>query len=204
MPVEVLEHVLRALREGVLVVDAAGRRVYANEEAARLTGYPSVEALLEAPAGGGGRPLRDPRPRPAGRSTRWTCRAAGRSQARTRRRCSSASGRATAPSASRRCGAPPSGTTTGARAYVITFFREVTEQVSEADQVEALYLHAQQTTRSSTPSTGARRSGSASGTATSATCGSTRRSRGSTSGRPRITSAARSTRSSRSSPTTSR
>ena len=34
----------------------------------------------------------------------------------------------------------------GASAYVITFFREVTEQVIEADQVEALYLHAQQTT----------------------------------------------------------
>jgi len=49
VPVEVLEHVLGALHEGVLVVDAAGRRVYANDEAARLTGYPSVDALLEAP-----------------------------------------------------------------------------------------------------------------------------------------------------------
>jgi PAS domain-containing protein len=34
----------------------------------------------------------------------------------------------------------------GANAYVITYFREVTEQVVEADQVEALYLHAEQTT----------------------------------------------------------
>src|SRR5207248_3112018 len=34
----------------------------------------------------------------------------------------------------------------GTRAYVVTFFREVTQQVAEADQVEALYIHAQQTT----------------------------------------------------------
>ena len=86
MPVEVLEHVLGALHEGVLVVDAAGRRVYANEEAARLTGYPSVDALLEAP----------PEEAAArsifgtGRGARFlppNCRAAGHSPARTPRRC---------------------------------------------------------------------------------------------------------------------
>ena len=62
VPVEVLEHVLGALHEGVLVVDAAGRRVYANDEAARLTGYRSVDDAARRSARRSRRPLRDPRP----------------------------------------------------------------------------------------------------------------------------------------------
>src|SRR5205823_8632397 len=46
---ELLELVLAHLVDGVLVVAASGARVYANAEAARLTGYPSPEALLGAP-----------------------------------------------------------------------------------------------------------------------------------------------------------
>src|SRR4051794_18875122 len=46
---ELLELVLANLVDGVLVVDAKGGRIYANAEAARLTGYPSAEALLHAP-----------------------------------------------------------------------------------------------------------------------------------------------------------
>ena len=46
---ELFETVLRHLRDGVIVSDAGGRRVYANEQAALLTGYASVEELLAAP-----------------------------------------------------------------------------------------------------------------------------------------------------------
>ena len=146
MPVEVLEHVLGALHEGVLVVDAAGRRVYANEEAARLTGYPSADALLEAPPEEAAArfEIRD-RVRAAARADRAS-RPPGVRQARTPSRCSSASGQAAAPSASRRCGAPRSATRTARGAYVITFFREVTEQVIEADQVRRSTCTQQQTT----------------------------------------------------------
>ena len=145
MPVEVLEHVLGALREGVLVVDAAGRRVYANEEAARLTGYPSVAALLEAP--------------PEEAAARFEIRD------RSGRRLDAAElpgRRAFAGEDSEamlvrfRSGDGPERVSEvrsatirgldGARTYVITFFREVTDQVSAADQVEALYVHAQETT----------------------------------------------------------
>ena len=91
VPVEVLEHVLGALLEGVLVVDAAGRRVYANEEAARLTGYPSARPCSRRrrtrrpPASS----IRD-RVREADRRRR-SFPAAGSSPARTTARCSSAS-----------------------------------------------------------------------------------------------------------------
>ncbi len=46
---ELFETVLRHLPEGVIVADAGGRRIYANEQAALLTGYASVEELLAAP-----------------------------------------------------------------------------------------------------------------------------------------------------------
>ena len=145
MPVEVLEHVLGALHEGVLVVDAAGRRVYANEEAARLTGYPSVDALLGAP--------------PEEAASRFEMRdRSGRLLAPAdlpgRRAFAGEDAdpmliRFRAEGSSERVSEVRSATirdAVGARAYVITFFREVTEQVIEADRVEALYVHAQQTT----------------------------------------------------------
>ena len=44
-----LESVLAHLDEGILVVDASGRPTWANDEAARLTGYASAAELLAAP-----------------------------------------------------------------------------------------------------------------------------------------------------------
>jgi PAS domain S-box-containing protein len=44
-----LEIVLNQVADAVLVFDRDGRLTYANEAAARLLGYPSVHALLEAP-----------------------------------------------------------------------------------------------------------------------------------------------------------
>ncbi len=45
---ELLETILRHLRDGIVVTAAAGERLYANDEAARLTGYPTADALVEA------------------------------------------------------------------------------------------------------------------------------------------------------------
>jgi signal transduction histidine kinase/putative methionine-R-sulfoxide reductase with GAF domain len=45
---ELIETVLGHLHEGVLVTNAAGERVYANAEAARLIGYASAEELVSA------------------------------------------------------------------------------------------------------------------------------------------------------------
>ena len=49
IPPGIVETVLAHLRDGVIVSNAAGERVFANEQAARLTGYASVEELLAAP-----------------------------------------------------------------------------------------------------------------------------------------------------------
>src|SRR3954465_6108121 len=48
---ELFETVLRNLHEGILVVSAGGEWLYANDEAARLTGYPSADALMGSPRG---------------------------------------------------------------------------------------------------------------------------------------------------------
>ena len=146
MPVEVLEHVLEALHEGVLVVDAAGRRVYANEEAARLTGYRSVDELLEAPPDEAAArfEIRDRSGRPLDAAELPGRRAfAGRDSEAMLVRFRSQDGPERVSEV--RSVTIPDAEGAGA-AYVITFFREVTEQVIEADQVEALYLHAEQTT----------------------------------------------------------
>ena len=45
---ELLETVLRHLRDGIVVTTAAGEVLYANDEAARLTGYRTAEELLAA------------------------------------------------------------------------------------------------------------------------------------------------------------
>ena len=66
------ESVFRSLREGVLVVDAAGNTVYANEAVARLTGFDGAKAK--------GRPVRhllpdwdwDNRLAPSGEGRGWT------------------------------------------------------------------------------------------------------------------------------------
>ena len=145
MPVEVLEHVLGALLEGVLVVDAAGRRVYANEEAARLTGYPSAAALLEAPPEEAAArfDIRDRSGRPIAASELPGRRAlAGEEPDLMLVRFRSGDG----PERVSEVRSVAVRGKDGTNAYVITYFREVTQQVVQADQVEALYLHAEQTT----------------------------------------------------------
>jgi PAS domain S-box-containing protein len=45
---ELLETVLRHLSDGIVVTAAGGERLYANDEAARLTGYPTADELMVA------------------------------------------------------------------------------------------------------------------------------------------------------------
>ena len=45
-----LEIILRGVDDGITAQDPKGRLIYANEAAARILGYPSVQALLEASA----------------------------------------------------------------------------------------------------------------------------------------------------------
>src|ERR1700704_5837377 len=47
---ELFEAVLHNLGDGVIVVAMNGERLFANDEAARLTGYASVDELMAAPA----------------------------------------------------------------------------------------------------------------------------------------------------------
>jgi PAS domain S-box-containing protein len=145
VPADVLEHVLGALHEGVLVFDTAGRPVYANTEAARLSGVPSVEALLEAPLGEASArfELRDRSGRPLAPTELPGHRALAGEEAGpmlVRFRSGDEPERVSEVRSARIPG--PDGST----AYVVVFFREVTDQVVETDQVEALYLHAEQTT----------------------------------------------------------
>src|SRR5919202_2266952 len=46
-----LSLVLDAVSDGVTVQDASGRLVYANAAVAKMCGYPSAEAMLDAPLG---------------------------------------------------------------------------------------------------------------------------------------------------------
>jgi PAS domain S-box-containing protein len=140
VPVEVLEHVLGALHEGILVVDTEGRRIYANDEAARLTGYATASELLEAPPEEAAArfEIRDRTGRPLDAGELPGRRAlVGEDAQPMLVRFRSAGGPERVSEV--RSATIPSG-------HVVTFFREVTEQVVEAEQVEALYLHAQQTT----------------------------------------------------------
>ena len=43
---------LRGVVDGVTVLDATGRMIYANDAAARMCGYPDAESLVAAPPGG--------------------------------------------------------------------------------------------------------------------------------------------------------
>ena len=44
-----LEVILKGVADGIIAQDASGRIFYANEAAARMSGYPSVRAFVEAP-----------------------------------------------------------------------------------------------------------------------------------------------------------
>jgi PAS domain S-box-containing protein len=144
VPRELLEHVLGALADGVLVVDGAGRRVYANERAARLTGYASVADFLAAPADEAVArfEIRDEEGHPVRRED-----LPGR---RT------LAGEDVGPMLLRfRAGDGPEHVSEvrsvrvrdegGATLYVVSFFRDVTERVAATDEAEALYRQASQT-----------------------------------------------------------
>jgi PAS domain S-box-containing protein len=146
LPRDLFELVLRHLNEGVLVLDAAGRRVYANDEAARLTGYASPAALLAAPPEEAADrfEIRDRAGNPVGREAFVGRRAlAGEDEVEpVLLRFSRADG----PEHVSELRASVVRDEHGAVAYAITFFRDVTERVVEADQAHALYRDAQQTT----------------------------------------------------------
>jgi PAS domain S-box-containing protein len=143
---ELLELVLANLADGVLVVDATGARVYANAEAARLTGYPSAEALVRAPpeeaferfevTDRGGNPV-SPSDLPGRRALLGD---APDEPVLLRFRRPGGSEHA----AEVRAVAVPD--ETGTPAYAVTFFRDVTRRVAASDEVEALYAEARQTT----------------------------------------------------------
>jgi signal transduction histidine kinase/putative methionine-R-sulfoxide reductase with GAF domain len=150
---ELFETVLGSLHEGILVVSAAGEWLYANDEAARLTGYPSADALMRSPKGEAatrfqifdveGEPLTvDQLP---GRRA-LAGEEAGPLLVRFR----------TGPDEPDRVSevrAVPVRDTQGAVSYAITFFREVTHEVTRsaaeraaADEYAALYRQAERTT----------------------------------------------------------
>jgi PAS domain S-box-containing protein len=143
---ELLELVLANLAAGVLVVDAHGARIYANEEAARLTGYPSADALVRAPSeeafhrfeirDRAGKPVH-PDDLPGRRALNGDStdepillrfRTPGGSERAAEVRAVAILDDA------------------GAPAYAITFFRDVTRRVAASDEVESLYREARQTT----------------------------------------------------------
>src|SRR5579885_1232593 len=146
VPRELLEHVLNAHEDGVLVVDRSGRRVYANEAAARLTGYGSAAELLAGP--------RDEA------AVRFDLRdrhgAALASDALPGRRVL-AGEEVPEPVVVRfRAGDGPERVSEvravavrggdGGLEFVVSFFREVTERAAAAAEVDALYRAAQETT----------------------------------------------------------
>jgi PAS domain S-box-containing protein len=142
---ELLEVVLGHLTEGVIVADAAGNRVYANEEAARLLGYPSPEAFLASPpdeaisrfeiSDRDGNPL-DPSALPLRRVL------AGEDDVAPVHVRFAAGG----DSRISEVRAVAIRDEHGAPRYVVGFFREVTALFREADRIEQLYREARQTT----------------------------------------------------------
>jgi PAS domain S-box-containing protein len=145
-PRELLEAVLGHLHDGVIVVDARGERVYANGEAARLTGYGSAEELVAAPAGEAmarfevrdrAGELLSPDQLPGRRAL-----AGDDAPEPVLVRFRAADGLERVSEVRAVTIRDESGKPT----YVVSFFREVTRQVAATDEAEALYRDAQQTT----------------------------------------------------------
>jgi PAS domain S-box-containing protein len=144
VPRELLEHVLAGLDEGVVLVDASGRRLYANEQAARLTGYGSAAELVAAPPeeaadrfeirDEAGRPLRS-EDLPGRRAL------AGEEPGTALIRFRAADG----PERVSEVRAVGVRDAEGAVAYAVTFFRDVTGEVEERERVESLYRGAVET-----------------------------------------------------------
>jgi PAS domain S-box-containing protein len=142
---DLFETVLRHLTDGIIVVDAHGDRLYANDAAARLTGYPSAAALLTAPPAealerfeifdAAGRPLA-PEALPGRRAL------AGEEAEPVVVRFRSRTGGSDRVSC---VSAVAVRTEDDAVEYVISFFREITDEVEVAERQQDLYREAQQT-----------------------------------------------------------
>ena len=142
---ELFETVLRHLSDGVIVVGANGERLYANDEAARLTGYASGEELLAAPAAEAlerfaisdfaGRPLA-PEMLPGRRAL------AGEAPTPVVVRFRPLAGGSDRVSW---VSAVVVRDEDDAISHVITFFREITDEVEIAERQRDLYREAQQT-----------------------------------------------------------
>src|SRR4051812_23595297 len=142
---DLFETVLRNLTDGIIVVDANGERLYANDEAARLTGYPTAEALLSAPPAealgrfeifdAAGRPLA-PSALPGRRAL------AGEESEPVLVRFRSRTGGSDRVSW---VSAVAVRNEDDAIEHVISFFREVTDEVETAERQQDLYREAQQT-----------------------------------------------------------
>ena len=142
---ELFEAVLTHIGDGIIVVAASGERLYANDEAARLTGYGSAAELLAAPVDivqdrfeilhPDGRPM-EPSELPGRRVLVGG--EAGPTLVRYRERMGEADRVSEVRAVAIRDGA-------GEPAAVIHFFRDVTARVAAAAESEALYRQAQQT-----------------------------------------------------------
>jgi PAS domain S-box-containing protein len=145
-PRDLFETVLSHLRDGIVVSDAAGRRIYANDQAARLTGYPSARELLAAPDDeprarfqifdAGGAPL-DPALLPGQRAAagEWPEPMLVRYRRLPDGDAQTSEVSAVAVRDAR-----------GALLYVISFFREITAQRHQIEEQQSLYAEAQRTT----------------------------------------------------------
>ncbi|MFL5955807.1 MAG: GAF domain-containing protein [Gaiellaceae bacterium] len=144
-PRDLFETVLRNLSDGIVVSGRDGQRLFVNEEAARLTGYPSAAAMLEAPADearrrfeiydADGRPLAPdalPTRRVLAGETVEPMLLRFRSTDDGRDRVSWVSAVGVRDDA-------------GALSHAIAFFREVTDQVQLAERRDDLYREVQQT-----------------------------------------------------------
>jgi PAS domain S-box-containing protein len=150
---ELFETVLRSLHEGVLVTSAAGARIYANAEAARLTGYASAEELVGAPPEEARMRFElfdiDGAPLPPERLPGKRALAGEEPEPMLVRFRAGRSG----PERVSEVRAVSLRDEDGALRYVISFFREVTDEVAReeqqraaADEYAALYRQAERTT----------------------------------------------------------
>jgi len=150
---ELFETVLTNLHEGVLVVSAGGEWLYANDEAAQLTGYPSADALMRSPHGEAAARFQifdvDGNALSVDRLPGRRALAGEDPDPLVVRFRSAVEG----PDRFSEVRAVPMRDAQGAVQYVISFFREVTSEVARsaaeraaADEYAALYRQAERTT----------------------------------------------------------
>jgi signal transduction histidine kinase/putative methionine-R-sulfoxide reductase with GAF domain len=141
VPQELLAVVLGHLDEGVLVVDRDGRRLYANEEAARLTGYDSPAELLAAPPEAVRErfEIRDDAGRPLTADDLPGRRALGGDGSSERVLI-----RFRTPGGAERVSEVRAVAVD--EQHIVTFFREITGEIAARDETEALLVEARRTT----------------------------------------------------------